>query len=147
MRGYLAGILSALLVVAAGFFIWKGIAQRDEPLVPPAPQAALADPQAPEARPETPPAADARTREQRRFGRADRDDDGRITLEELFYPRRRAFARLDRNGDGRLAFEEWAHSTSEKFARADSNRDRALTPVEFATTAPRRRPQRRNCAC
>ena len=99
--------------------------------------------------PPTPPAADERTREQKRFDRADRDDDEKITLEELYYPRRRAFARLDRNNDGRLAFEEWAVTTSEKFARADSNNDRFLTRTEYATTAPRRRASSRrpSCAC
>lgn len=145
MLRYLAGVGSALLLVAAGFFIWKGIAQEEPAVIPPAPAAvAEAEPEA--GRPPAPPAADERTREERRFDRADRDDDGKITLEELYHPRRTAFARLDRNGDGRLAFEEWAVSTSDKFAGADANRDRSLSRAEYATTAPRRRPARR-CAC
>ena len=129
MLRFFAGVGSALLLIAAGFFVWKGQAQDDESVIPPAP-------------------ADEPTREQRRFDRADRDNDELITLEELYHPRRRAFARLDTNGDGRLAFEEWAISTSEKFSGADSNRDRSLTRAEYATTAPRRRPSRKqNCAC
>ena len=147
MLRFFAGVGSALLLVLAGFFIVKGVAQNEEAAIPEAPPPAPAkagDPQAPP----MPPSADERTREQRRFDRADRDDDGRITLVELFFPRRNAFARLDSNRDGRLSFEEWAVSTSTKFGGADSNRDGALTREEFATTAPRRRPQRRqNCAC
>jgi hypothetical protein len=59
--------------------------------------------------------ADARTKEQRRFDRADKDKNGRVTLAEMHQPRRRAFARLDTNGDGRLSFEEWAVRTSTRF--------------------------------
>ena len=146
MLRFFAGVGSALLLIAAGFFVWKGQAQDDESVIPPAP-AAQADGSESGA-PPTPPAADEPTREQRRYDRADRDNDELITLEELYHPRRRAFARLDTNGDGRLAFEEWAISTSEKFSGADSNRDRSLTRAEYATTAPRRRPSRKqNCAC
>jgi hypothetical protein len=148
MLRFFAGVGSALLLVLAGFFIWKGIAQDEEEAIPDAPPAALVKAGEPEA-PPRPPSADERTREQRRFDRADRDDDGRITLEELYHPRRAAFARLDSNRDGRLAFEEWAAATSRKFGGADGNRDAALNPAEFATTAPRRRApaRRQNCAC
>jgi hypothetical protein len=148
MVRFFAGVGSALLLVLAGFFIWKGFAQNEEAAIPEAPPPAEASAGEPEA-PPTPPSADERTREQRRFDRADRDDDGRIILEELFHPRRAAFARLDTNRDGRLGFEEWAVATSRKFAGADGNRDRALTREEFATTAPRRRTpaRRQNCAC
>jgi hypothetical protein len=147
MLRFFAGVGSALLLVTAGFFIWTGLAQEDAaplPEAPPAVETVVSNETAP---PPTPPASDARTREQRRFDRADRDDDGRITLEELYHPRRSAFARLDRNGDGRLSFEEWAVRTSEKFVGANANRDGFLTREEFATTAPPRRPRRQNCAC
>ena len=147
MLRFFAGVGSALLLVTAGFLIWTGMAQEDEDPVPEAP----ADSAAPivSGRPAAPPSADERTKEQRRFDRADRDNDGRITLEELFYPRRRAFQRIDTNGDGRLTFEEWAVRTSTKFGEADANRDRALGRDEFATTAPRRRTPARppNCKC
>jgi hypothetical protein len=147
MLRYFAGVGSALLLVAAGFFVWKGMAQEDEAAVPSAPVAQVEA--AETGPPPTPPAADERTREQKRFDRADRDNDERITIEELYYPRRRAFARLDNDGDGRLSFEEWAVRTSEKFAGADANRDRILNRAEYATTAPRRRPAGRgqNCSC
>ena len=147
MLRFFAGVASALLLVAAGFFVWKSVAQGDEDPIPPAPAVLSAQPEP--GPPPMPPQADERTKEEKRFDRADRDNDGQITLEELYHPRRRAFARLDQNGDGRLGFEEWAVSTSEKFAGADSNRDRFLTRVEYATTAPRRRsPSRRpGCNC
>jgi len=147
MLRFFAGVGSALLLVSAGFFIWVGMAQDEEDPVPDAPTESAGPIVA--GAPARPPSADERTKEQRRFDRADRDNDGRITLEELFYPRRRAFQRLDTNGDGRLAFEEWAVRTSTKFGEADANRDRALNRPEFATTAPRRRTPARapNCRC
>ena len=147
MLRFFAGVGSALLLVLAGFFIWQGIAQDEDDPIPDAPEGeAVAEATG---GPPRPPSADERTKEQRRFDRADRDNDGRITLEELYYPRRRPFQRLDTNNDGRLSFEEWAVRTSTKFGEADRNRDRVLTREEYATTAPRRRtPARKaNCNC
>ena len=147
MLRFFAGVGSALLLAAAGFFIWTGTAGQGMDPVPPPP----ADPVAAsgEGAPARPPAADARGKEQRRFDRADRDKNGRVSLDELFQPRRRAFARLDADGNGALSFEEWAVRTVSKFGEADANRDRALDRTEFAATAPRRRaPARRaNCRC
>ncbi len=147
MLRFLSGASAALLLVLAGFFAWKGIAQGDESPVPPPP--APAETVDEEAAPPLPPAADARTKEQRRFDRSDRNKDGRITLDELYEPRRKAFARLDTNGDGRLSFEEWAVRTREKFRSADADRDGNLTRSEYATTAPRprARPKQQNCVC
>ena len=54
------------------------------------------------------PEASPKSREQKRFARADKDDDGRITTAELFEPRQKAFAKLDKIGNGALSFEEWA---------------------------------------
>lgn len=146
MLRFFGGVLSTLLLVAAGIFIWKGRAESEE-LIPPAPQAAafVAPMQAP-APAEPPPAAPPKSREEKRFARADKDDDGRITRAEMLEPRRKAFARLDTNGNGTLSFEEWAVKTSEKFAGADANRDGALTPAEFETTKPKTRPKPR-CNC
>jgi hypothetical protein len=148
MLRFIAGVGSALLLVAAGFFIWKGLAQDEAQAIPEAPQAeADAEGEEPGA-PPRPPSADERTKEQRRFDRADRDNDGKITLEELYYPRRRAYQRLDTNSDGRLSFEEWSVRTSTKFGEADRNSDRILDRTEYATTAPpRRRTAQPNCNC
>ena len=147
MLRFAAAIGSGLLLVAAGFFVWQGVAQQEEAIAPPGagePAAASRG-----KAPARPPAADQRNKEQRRFDRADRDSDGRVTLEELYYPRRRAFQRLDSDGDGRLAFEEWAVRTATKFGEADADRDRSLDRREFTTTAPRRRtpPRQKACDC
>src|SRR3954469_6075664 len=142
-----AGAGSALLLVAAGVFIWTSRAQQDDRALPEAPAARTAEAGVDAGSPAVPPSADERTREQRRFDLADRDNDGRITLAELTYPRQRAFARLDTNHDGRLSFEEWAVRTLTKFSGADHNRDGALTRGEFATTAPHRRPQPHQARC
>jgi hypothetical protein len=134
-----------MLLMAAGFFILKSRAESEE-LVPPAPQpAALVTPLRPAASGE-PPAAPAKSREEKRFARADKDDDGRITRAELLEPRRKAFAKLDANGNGSLSFEEWAVKTSEKFAGADADGNGALTAAEFETTKPKTRPKPK-CNC
>ncbi|HEY5711861.1 MAG TPA: EF-hand domain-containing protein [Allosphingosinicella sp.] len=149
MLRYFAGVGSALLLIAAGFFIWKGWAQREASPIPEAPLESAAAQEGGGGTPSQPPSADERTREQRRFDRADRDNDGRVTLEEMTYARRRAYARLDVNHDGHLSFDEWAVRTLTKFSTADANHDRALDRPEFATTAPPRRqpPRRPNCDC
>jgi EF hand len=147
MRRFLAGAGSALLLAGAGFFIWSGLAQDDDDPVPDAPAQSGSTPTA--GPPGQPPSADERSREQRRFDRLDRDNDGKVGQAEYLLSRRRAFDRLDANHDGHLAFEEWALSSSRRFAEADANHDASLSRPEFATTAPRRRPQTRqaNCRC
>ena len=146
MLRFLAGVASALLLVAAGFFVWKGQAE-EEQLVPPAPkQAEFVTPLQAMAAPPEPPSAPAKSKEEKRFARADRDDDGKITRAELLQPRQKAFAKLDRNGNGSLSFEEWAVKTSEKFAGADKDRSGWLSAVEYRTTAPKPAKPRK-CAC
>ena len=84
-----------------------------------------------------PAPASAKSREEKRFARADRDDDGRITQAEYLAPRRRNFDKLDTNGDGKLSFEEYAASGIAKYLKADANGDQRLSAAEFATTAPK----------
>jgi hypothetical protein len=152
MLRFAAGAGSALLLICAGFFIWKGQAESESP-VPPAPKAAPAAPFAfsqPQERSykglPPPPQATEKSKEEKRFARADRDEDGRITLAELYEPRRKAFAKLDGNGDGRLSFEEWAKTTADKFGKADRDRSAWLSPREYASTAPKTKPKPR-CSC
>lgn len=145
MIRFLAGVVSALLLVAAGFFIWRSQAEQ-ESLIPPAPDGApIASPlrQPPQAEP---PAAPARSREEARFARYDKNENGLIARAEMMESRRAAWSRLDKNGNGSLDFEEWAVRTSERFAKADADRDGNLTPAEFATTRPAARPKAK-CAC
>lgn len=80
-----------------------------------------------------------KTREEKRFARYDRDDNGLISEEEYLYNRKRNFDRLDVDGDGRLSFREYAGSGIEKFAKTDADGDGVLDPAEFATTAPKPR--------
>jgi Ca2+-binding EF-hand superfamily protein len=91
--------------------------------------------------------ARARSREEKRFNRADRDKDGRITRAEMMEPRRKAFAKLDSNHDGRLSFEEWAGKTDLRFERADADHNGWLSRAEFATTRRKTRPKAARCAC
>ena len=144
MKRWLAGIAAILFLVSGAVVALQSRAK--EPQLPPAPEPRLAAsnrlspiPAAPE--------ADAKSKEERRFARADKDEDGRITLAELVEPRRKAFARLDLNQDGRLSFEEWAVRTIDKFAEADSDKNRILNPAEYAATAPKPRPKKPACAC
>jgi hypothetical protein len=144
MARWLAGIAAVLLLIIGSVLALKGRAE--EPSLPSAPQPRLAAavplspiPNAPE--------ADPKSREEKRFARADKNEDGRITLAELVEPRRKAFAKLDVNSDGRLSFEEWAAKTIGKFEGADADQSNALTPVEYATTAPKPRKKKAACIC
>lgn len=154
MWRYLAGAGSALLLVAAGVFLFRGSAS-EEPQTPRSVQAqrvagpgALPPPPGETALPPLPkiPEASARTREQKRFDRLDRDRNDAISQAEFFQPRRRFFSRLDRNGDGVLSFEEWAVRGITRFAEADRNRSGTLDRAEFATTKAKR-VARPRCDC
>ena len=144
MARWLAGIAAVLLLVAGGFLALSGRAM--EPQLPSAPQPRLAA-----AVPLLPisnaPEADPKSKEEKRFARSDKDEDGRITLAELVEPRRKAFAKLDANQDGRLSFEEWAVKTIDKFEGADADHSNSLNPAEYATTAPKPSKKKPACAC
>lgn len=122
--------------------LWKtGASDRGPALSPPgeavlAPVKSLAPP----------PEASAATREEKRFDRYDRDDDGRVSREEFFRSRKTAFAKLDSNGDGRLTFDEWAIKTRQRFEKADADRSVMLDRNEFATTRISRKAIAR-CEC
>jgi len=146
MRRLLAGSVASLLLVTGIVLIWQGRAEA--PPIPAAPTPRLASAMAPInlARIPDAPSADPKNKEQKRFARADKDEDGRITLAELVEPRRKAYARLDLDQDGKLSFEEWAVKTIDKFADADADKSKALTSAEYATTAPKVKPKAA-CAC
>ena len=145
MARFLAGAAACFLMMTGAFLFWQSRAEQ-APLLPPPPAAQASTPtmvvptvlEAPEASP--------KTREEKRFARADRNDNGRIELDDLLSPRRKRFAKLDTNGNGTLSFEEWAVTTIDKFKGADSDRSGWLTPAEYATTAPKRR-KKPACRC
>lgn len=152
MGRFIAGSLSALLLVAAGLFWWQGRASQ-----PPATVVARADPPSPvaEALPDgdenamgapPPPEATARTREQKRFDRYDRDRDNILTRGEMMGSRVKDFRKLDKDGNNLLSFEEWAVRTTDRFDGADANKDGRLSRAEFATTAPAPKPVAK-CKC
>ncbi|MES2496816.1 MAG: EF-hand domain-containing protein [Pseudomonadota bacterium] len=127
MWRYLAGAAGALLLAGGGLMLWQG--GDAAPQLAPAPlHAAQPGPIA------EPPAATEKTREEKRFGRYDKDKDGKVAREEFLASRRKAYARLDTNGDGRLTFEEWSVKTTDRFAKADADKSATLTPAEFETT-------------
>lgn len=144
MARYLAGLVSCLLLIIGAVLLWQGKPDKADAVpMPPPPNAAPAIVQPlPE-----PPEATPKSREEKRFSRADKDDDGRITLAELTDPRRKAFAKLDVNGNGSLSFEEWAVKTIEKFSRADRDRSGWLTAAEYAATAPKPAKKKARCSC
>jgi hypothetical protein len=129
MNRFVLGALAALVMVSVGLFWWQGRAavERGAPL-PQAPVSSIA--------PQEMPEATEQTREQRRFGRYDRNRDGRITRNEMLSTRVDGFRKLDQDGNNLLTFEEWAVATVTKFDGADANQDQALTPEEFRKTAP-----------
>jgi hypothetical protein len=146
MLRFFAGAASAFLLLTGAFLIWQSRAE-NSPTLPTAPPArsggaslfaASAKLEAPEASP--------KSREEKRFSRADKNKDGRIEANELLDPRRKAFAKLDANGNGTLSFEEWAVKTIGKFKGADRDRNGILTTAEYATTAPPP-PKHPACSC
>jgi hypothetical protein len=146
---FLAGAAACFLFVTGFFMLWQGRAQ-GPPMLPQAPSSISVPATTPSMMvgeaPAPPPEATAKTREQKRFSRVDKDKDGRIAREELFAPRRKAFAKLDSDGNGALSFDEWADKTVDKFAGADKDHSGWLTPVEYAVTAPPP-PKKKRCAC
>ena len=145
MWRYLVGGGAALVLVLAGMFLFRGTAASEVRAPPPSAQQSAAAADAP--LPEEAPSADARTREQKRFDRLDKDRNQAISRDEFFAQRKRLFTRMDANHDGKLAFEEWAFRGIERFASVDKDKSGALDRTEFAATAPKRRPPRPGCRC
>jgi hypothetical protein len=144
MARFLAGAAASFLLLTGVFLFWQSRAESN-PALPSAPSARTAGGflfaaslQAPE--------ASAKSREERRFSRADKNKDGKIESDEIFAARHKAFAKLDANGNGSLSFEEWAAKTIGKFQGADADHNGWLTAAEYATTAPPA-PKHKTCSC
>lgn len=144
MWRYLVGALAALAMAGAGMLVMNRNARSIAAL--PAAPAALAG-NGGSSLPDSVPEASDKTREQKRFDRYDKDRNGAVTREEYLAARRKAFAKLDVDHNNTLSFDEWAVKAESKFALADTDKSSAMTPVEFATTAVKRKPPRvrRDC--
>jgi hypothetical protein len=142
---FLAGAAATFLLLTGAFLFWQSRAATSP--LPPAPPPRQASESVFNARQLLEaPEASPKSREEKRFSRADKNKNGRIESEEVLAPRRKAFAKLDKNGNGALSFEEWAVKSIEKFQGADSDRTGWLTPAEYATTAPPP-PKKKRCSC
>ncbi|RVQ69085.1 hypothetical protein EKN06_02425 [Croceicoccus ponticola] len=154
MNRLLVGAFGALMLVAMGLFWWQGRAIEAEGLAPPVAPQASTSPQ-PQALPSADvadmrgpalPTAVKPSDEQRRFARYDINRDLIVTRNEMLSTRVGTFRKLDKDSNNLLTFEEWAFATADKFEGADANGDDRLTPAEFATTRPAKKPKPR-CAC
>lgn len=143
MGRWLAGIAAILLFVTGTVVALSGEPEGSGLPAAPKPRLASAIPMS--AIPNA-PSADSKSKEEKRFGRADKDEDGRITLAEMVEPRRKAFGKLDVDSDGTLSFEEWSVKTIDKFEKADADRDKQLSPTEYASTAPKPK-KKPACSC
>ena len=152
MNRLVLGALAALVLVSVGLFWMQGRAEVEDGAPPPEPVAAreefepLPEADVTDLVGPAPPEATELTREQRRFGRYDRNSDGRITRHEMMATRTAGFRALDKDGNNLLTFEEWAVATGDKFSKADANGDLSLTPQEFAKTRPPSKPVPK-CKC
>lgn len=147
MIRFFAGAAAAFLLLAGSFLIWQSRAERGPGLPrPPAARSASAPSLFAASAPLEAPEASAKSREEKRFSRADKNKDGKVESAELLGPREKAFAKLDTNGNGALSFQEWAVKTIDKLKGADRDHDGSLTPAEYATTAPPP-PKHKSCSC
>jgi len=136
---FFAGAAACFLLLTGAFLFWQSRAA-EAPQLPPAPPARMASSGV------LAPRLSAKSREEKRFSRADKDKNGRIEREELLASRRKAFAKIDKDGNGSLSFDEWAVKTIDKFAGADKDRSGWLDAAEYATTAPPP-PKKKRCSC
>lgn len=148
MWRFFAGAAATFLLMTGAFLLWQGRAER-RALLPSAPSGRAADTSlfAASASLEAPSASE-KTREEKRFSRADKNKDGKIEFDEYLAGRRRYFDKLDVDHDGKLTFEEYAAKGIQKFQTADVDHNGWLSPEEFATTAaPQSKRRSGGCSC
>jgi hypothetical protein len=141
---FLAGAAACFLLLTGAFLIWQSRAEHASglPGAPPARAATLFGSTEPLQAPE----ASAKTREEKRFARYDKDKDGKVETMEYLAARRRNFDKLDVDHNGALSFAEYAVKGIEKF-NAAGGRKGFLTPAEFVATAPPPPKHKLGCSC
>ena len=144
MLRFLAGAAASFLLLTGAFLIWQSRAEHASglPGAPPARAATLFGSTEPLQAPE----ASAKTREEKRFARYDKDKDGKVETMEYLAARRRNFDKLDVDHNGALSFAEYAVKGIEKF-NAAGGRKGFLTPAEFVATAPPPPKHKLGCSC
>jgi len=113
MLRFLAGAAACFLLLTGAFLIWQSRAASGPSLpgAPPARPATLFG----DGEPLQAPEASAKTREEKRFARYDKDKDGKVETMEYLAARQRNFAKLDLDHNGALSFQEYAVKGIEKF--------------------------------
>ena len=144
MLRFLAGAAASFLLLTGAFLIWQSRAEHASglPGAPPARAATLFGTTEPLQAPE----ASAKTREEKRFARYDKDKDGKVQADEYLAARKRNFDKLDLDHNGALGFQEYAAKGIEKF-NAAGGRKGFLTPAEFVATAPPPAKHKLGCSC
>src|SRR4051812_16734592 len=107
MLRFLAGAAACFLLLTGAFLLWQPRAEHT-PGLPAAPAARAASASLFAGTPLEAPEASARTREEKRFGRYDKDKNGRVEVGEYLAARRRNFDKLDVDHNGALSFQEYA---------------------------------------
>ena len=154
MKQLLAGGAITLLLTTGAFLFWQGHAEGRSNLSEAAASAPGSAGSSSGARlfamssasTANVPEASQKTREEKRFSRADKDKDGKVTADELLTPRHKAFAKLDLDRNNMLSFDEWAAKTINKFRGADDDHSGWLTAGEYAETAPKPRKHPVRCS-
>ena len=142
MLRFLAGAAACFLLLTGAFFVWQSRAE-NAPGLPAAPAARSASSLG---EPLEAPEATAKTREEKRFARYDKDKNGKVETMEYLAARRRNFDKLDVDHNGALSFQEYAAKGIEKF-NAAGGRKGFLTPAEFVATAPPPAKHKTGCSC
>lgn len=158
MNRLLIGAFGTFVLMGIGLFWMQGRAQVEEGAPPPIIGEIPSEPEIdPNALPTSdatdiegpaPPEATEATKEQKRFGRYDRNRDESISRNEMLSSRTDAFRKLDVDGNNLLTFEEWAVTTVNRFDGMDANSNAKLTPAEFATSKPKPKAKKKaSCRC
>ena len=143
MLRFLAGAAACFLLLTGAFLLWQSRAELAHglPTAPAARSSLFGSQETLEA-----PEASAKTREEKRFVRYDKNKDGKVQADEYLAARRKNFDKLDLDHNGALAFQEYAAKGIEKFNSA-GGRKGWLSPAEFVATAPPPPKHKTACNC